>query len=240
MRYDPITDIEGVSETGIDTVLVDRTGTARSPEVTYVLPDLTGLPGIVPLGAFWLLRITQKRLGSERRAFVACFVVIVALALIFFIYMRPISYEFIERRAMSREYKHRLEAVPPDAIMISGSQTIAVHYWAAIGPGEWKTIGTGGGWPGDRFFAVVQDHLNHGRRVFVDADPRWWLPCGWQRDEIPLIVGLEKHFSFRHVKETIYEVSWLGDPAAQDQPNLSRLLPENRPEDTKKCAPGKD
>jgi len=47
MRYDPITDIEGVSETGIDTVLVDRTGTARSPEATYVLPDLTGLPGIV-------------------------------------------------------------------------------------------------------------------------------------------------------------------------------------------------
>jgi hypothetical protein len=200
---------------------------------------LTGLPGIVPLGAFWLLRIAQAKLGTERRALIACAGVIVLLAVIFFIYMRPISYEFIERRAMSKEYRHRLEAVPPDAIMISGSQTIAVHYWAAIGSGRWKTIGTGGGWPGDKLFSIIQNHLNHRRRVFIDADPRWWLPCGWQRDEIPMIVELEKHFSFRHVQDTIYEISWLGDPAARDNPNLSRLLPENRPEDTKKCPPGR-
>ena len=32
------------------------------------------------------------------------------LAVVFFIYMRPVSYEFIQRRAMSKEYKHRLEA----------------------------------------------------------------------------------------------------------------------------------
>ena len=88
-------------------------------------------------------------------------------------------------------------------------------------------------------FSIVQNHLEHGRRVFIDADPRWWLPCGWQREEIPTIVELEKHFSFRHVKETIYEISWRGDPEARDNPNLARLLPENRPEDTKKCAPGK-
>ena len=138
---------------------------------------------------------------------------------------------------MSKEYIHRLEAVPLDAIMISGAQTIAVHYWAAIGSGRWKTIGTGGGWPGDKLFAIIQNHINHRRRVFIDADPRWWSPCGWQRDEIPLIVELEKHFSFRHVQDTIYEISWKGDPAARDNPNLSRLLPENRPEDTKKCPP---
>jgi len=34
--------------------------------------------------------------------------------------------------------------VPPDAVMISGSQTIAVHYWAAIGNGDWKAIGSSG------------------------------------------------------------------------------------------------
>jgi hypothetical protein len=140
---------------------------------------------------------------------------------------------------MSKEYRHRLEAVPLDAIMISGGQTIAVHYWASIGSGRWKTIGTGGGWPGDQLFSVVQNHLNHRRRVFIDADPRWWMPCGWQRDEIPLIVDLEKHFSFRRVTDTIYEISYLGDPAARDHPDLSRLLPENRPEDTKKCPPGR-
>jgi dolichyl-phosphate-mannose-protein mannosyltransferase len=198
---------------------------------------LTGLPGILPLGAFWLLRIAEKRAGSERWALFACTFLILLLAGIFFIFARPVSYEFIQRRAMSKEYKHRLEQVPPDAIMISGAQTIAVNYWAAIGAGQWKSIGTGGGWPGDKLFSIVQNHLNHGQRVFIDADTRWWLPCGWQRDEIPVIVDLEKHFSFRRVSETIYEIRSLGDPAAQDHPNLSRLLPENRPEDTKKCAP---
>jgi hypothetical protein len=55
-----------------------------------------------------------------------------------------------------------------------------------------------------------------------------------------MIVELEKHFSFRHVNDTIYEISWLGDPAARDNPNLSRLLPENRPEDVAKCPPLRD
>ena len=198
---------------------------------------LTGLPGLVPLGAFWLLRIAKTGLKTEPRAMAACVFVILVGAVIFFIFARPVSYEFIERRAMSREYRHRLEAVPLDAIMISGAQTIAVHYWASIGEGRWKTIGTGGGWPGDQLFSIIQNHLNHRRRVFIDADPRWWLPCSWQRDEIPMIVELEKHFSFRHVNETIYEISWRGDPSARDNPNLSRLLPENRPEDMKKCPP---
>ena len=200
---------------------------------------LSGLPALVPLGAFWLLRLARSKLGTERRALIACSFVIALLATIFFIHMRPISFEFIERRAMSKEYKHRLEKVPLDAIMISGAQTIAVNYWASIGEGRWKTIGTGGGWPGDKLFAVIQNHLNHRRRVFIDSDTRWWLPCGWQREEIPMIVELEKHFSFRQVDGTLYEISWLGDPTARDNPNLSRLLPENRPEDTKKCPPGR-
>src|SRR4026209_73218 len=69
---------------------------------------LTGLPAIVPLGAFWLLRVAEKRVGNERRAFVACTFLIGVLAVVLFIFMRPVSYEFIERRAMSRECKHRL------------------------------------------------------------------------------------------------------------------------------------
>jgi putative hydrolase of the HAD superfamily len=44
---DPFTDIEGASKADIDTVLVDRGGTAEAPEATFVLPDLNGLPGIV-------------------------------------------------------------------------------------------------------------------------------------------------------------------------------------------------
>ena len=92
---------------------------------------------------------------------------------------------------MSKQYRHQLEKLPRDAVMISGSQTIAVTYWKAIGLGNWKTIGTGGGWPGDNLVPVIEEHLQGGRRVFLDADPRWWLPCGWQRDEIPAIVALE-------------------------------------------------
>jgi hypothetical protein len=200
---------------------------------------LTGLPGLAPLGAFWLLHIAQKFLGGERRAVFACAVALGLLAVIFVLCVRPVNSEFIQRRAMSKDYRRRLEKVPLDAIMISGGQTIAVNYWASIGQGRWKTIGTGGGWPGDKLFWIVQNHLNHRRRVFIDTDPRWWLPCGWQRDEIPMIVELENHFSFRYAGETIYEISWKGDPTAQDDPNLRGLLPENRPEDTKKCPPGR-
>lgn len=200
---------------------------------------LTGMPGLLPLSAAWLVQFGEKKFGSRQRALSASVLVILLFGVIFFLAVRPISFEFIQRRAMSKQYKHRLESVPADAIMISGAQTVAVHYWAAVGEGSWTTIGTGGGWPGDKLFSTVQDHLAHGRRVFIDADPRWWLPCSWQRDEIPTIVELENHFSFRHVDDTIYEVRPLSDPAARDKPNLTRLLPENRPEDTKKCPPGR-
>jgi hypothetical protein len=200
---------------------------------------LTGLPGLVPLSSYWMVQLGQQILGSTRRAFVACLIVVVGLALTFAIYMRPVSFEFIERRAMSKDYKSRLAQVPPDSVMISGSQTIAVTYWAAIGLGKWETIGTGGGWPGDRLFAVIDSYLKQGKRVYLDSDSRWWVACGWQRDEIPLIVELEHHFKFKQVTETIYEVRPLNDPTANDKPNLKRLLPENRPEDTKKCPPGR-
>ena len=44
---DPVTDIEGASKAGIDSVLVDRRGSVEAPKATFVLPDLNGLPGIV-------------------------------------------------------------------------------------------------------------------------------------------------------------------------------------------------
>jgi putative hydrolase of the HAD superfamily len=44
---DPITDIEGASRAGIDTVLVDRRGTVDAPQATFVIPDLNGLPAIL-------------------------------------------------------------------------------------------------------------------------------------------------------------------------------------------------
>jgi hypothetical protein len=198
---------------------------------------LTGLPALAPLSANYLINKLTKLWGSTTLAFASCVVVLLVLATIFTILIRPVSHEFIQRRAMSKDYRTQLEKVPRDAVMISGAQTIAVTYWKAIGAGDWKTIGTGGGWPGD-LVGAIEEHFTAGRRVFVDADPRWWLPCGWQRDEIPAIVALSERFRFRKVTETIYEIRPSSDTTASDDPNLQRLLPENRPVDTKKCPPG--
>jgi hypothetical protein len=196
---------------------------------------LTGLPGLAPLAANWLLLVGTRLFGNVQRAFMAVLVLVVGFAITFSLIMRPISYDFIQRRAMSKDYQKRLKELPGDAVMISGSQTIAVTYWASIGAGQWQTIGTGGGWPGDRLFTVINEHFAKGKRVFIDSDPRWWLPCGWQRDEIPQITQLENHYRFRRVSEYIFELRPMDDQSANDQPNLKRLLPENRPEDTKKC-----
>lgn len=198
---------------------------------------LTGLPAIAPVSASFLIRVLSRRFRSDRIAFVASVAVVLALAVVFSLMIRPASRQFIERRAMSKEYRNQLANVPRDAVMISGSQTIAVTYWKAIGEGDWKTIGTGGGWPGDQLVPLIESYLRENRRVFLDADPRWWLPCSWQRDEIPAIVNLQERFSFRRVTDTIYELRPHGEQGAADSPHLERLLPENRPEDTKKCPP---
>jgi putative hydrolase of the HAD superfamily len=44
---DPITDVQGASRAGLDTVLVDRRGTIEAPEATFVVSDLNALPAIV-------------------------------------------------------------------------------------------------------------------------------------------------------------------------------------------------
>ena len=200
---------------------------------------LTGLPALAPLTADYLIRLLARFLGSARLALASCFAVLVTLGIVFGLLIRPLSQEFIERRAMSKAYRGQLVKVPPDAVMISGAQTIAVIYWKAIGAGKWETIGTGGGWPGENLVPIIEEHLTQGRRVFIDADPRWWLPCGWQRKETPAIVDLEKRFRFKRVTSAIYELRPATDTSATDAPDLKRLLPENRPEDTKKCPPGR-
>ena len=198
---------------------------------------LTGLPALIPLSADFTLRVLRRPLRTRRNALVATVTLMLTLAIVFTLLLRPASKQFIARRAMSRDYRYALAKLPRDAVMISGAQTVAVNYWKAIGLGEWQTIGTGGGWPGDKLVSVIDRHLTAGQRVFLDADPRWWLPCGWQRDEIPAIVGLQQHFRFRKTTETIYELRTERDATATDEPALEKLLPVNRPEDTRKCPP---
>jgi 4-amino-4-deoxy-L-arabinose transferase-like glycosyltransferase len=196
---------------------------------------LTGLPLLAPLAASFLIDVLTRVLRNARWALAASVSAVLAFAIVFSLMIRPASRLFVERRAMSKEYRHQLALVPRDAVMISGSQTIAVTYWKAIGVGEWKTIGTGGGWPGDDLVPSIERYLTEGRRVFLDSDPRWWPPCSWQREEIPAIVGLQQRFSFKKVTDTIYELRPRGEAGAIDSPHLERLLPENRPEDQKKC-----
>jgi len=77
--------------------------------------------------------------------------------------------------------------------------------------------------------------LRSGQRVFLDTDPRWWQPCSWHLSEVEELAKIEKRFHFRRLSPTVFEVRPLDDPSAADQPHLENLLPENRPEEVRKC-----
>jgi hypothetical protein len=126
---------------------------------------------------------------------------------------------------MAKDYGAQLSLVPTDAVMISGSQTVAVTYWRGLGAGRWDVIGSGGTWPGEQLPQVIENYLREGRRVFLDADPRWWADTGWQLSETRMLVQIEPRFRFRRISDTIYEIRPLNDQTANDHPDLQRLLP---------------
>lgn len=200
---------------------------------------LGALPALVPLAADFLIRWLGSRFRKPALALASCAVATVLLAILFGLYIRPVTRAFIEWRALSKEYNTQLARLPRDAVMISGAQTVAVTYWRGVGAGDWEVIGTGGGWPGDQLVPSIDNYLKQGRRVFVDTDLRWWVLCSWQRDEIPYIVKLESRFHFRRAFDTVYELRPSDDATAHDVPHLERLLPENRPEEARNCPPGR-
>ncbi len=200
---------------------------------------LAALPALAPLSADYLVRTLSVRLRSVRVALAVSITAIVLLVVLFGIYIRPISRQFVEWRALSKNYDQQLALLPQDAVVIAGQQTVAVTYWRGIGEGNWVAIGTGGGWPGAQLVPLIENYLKEGRRVFLDSDPNWWFVCGWQRDEIPEIVKLEPQFRFRRISNFIYELRPQDDLSATDNPKLERLLPENRPQDMGKCPLGR-
>jgi len=200
---------------------------------------LAALPALAPLSADYLVRTLSARLRSVRLALAVCVTAIVLLVVLFGIYIRPISRQFVEWRALSKNYDQQLALLPRDAVVIAGQQTVAVTYWRGIGEGEWEVIGTGGGWPGAQLVPLIENYLKQGRRVFLDSNPNWWFVCGWQRDEIPEIVKLESQFRFRRLSSFIYELRPRDDASARDTPDLKRLLPENRPADMARCPLGR-
>lgn len=197
---------------------------------------LIGFPALVVLSADFFMRSLTAMMRSVQRAFWSVVAVIIFVTIVFGIYLKPFSSEYVKKRAESREYRETLQLLPRDAVVIAGGQTIGVIYWRGIGAGEWQWIGTGAGWPGDKLISEIETHLSQGRRVFLDADSDWWSPCGWQKSETRAIATTESHFHFRRVSETVFEIRPITDMAANDAPHLERLLPENRPDQTRWCS----
>ncbi len=197
---------------------------------------LTGLPALAPLAAGFVLRSLTKALRSESRAFISSMVILVLIAIVSGLGLAPLRAKSIEKHAITKNYRERLAALPSDAIVMAGGQTVAVTFWRGVGEGRWDVIGTGSGWPGNRLIPIIESYLSSGRRVFVDTDRIAWSPCGWQRGEISVLVSIESQFRFRRVTETIFEVRPATDSSAVDKPELQRLLPENRANDMAACS----
>lgn len=196
---------------------------------------LTGLPALAPLVADYFMRSQTAKLKSAKLAFVSVIVGVIFVSAVAGHYAWPTGREYIEGRALAKDYLKELQIVPRDAVMIAGGQTVAVNYWRGIGAGEWTAIGTGGGWPGAYLATQVETDLEANRRVFLDKDARWWSPCGWQATEIRELTAIESRFRFRQVSDTIYEIMPFTDASALDAPELQNLLPENRMAEVKKC-----
>jgi len=193
------------------------------------------LPALGPLTSNYLVKSLTARLGTERRALIVSATVIALIAVLFGAYLWPFRSGAMTIRAVAKEYDHHLELLPRDAVIIAGAQTVAIKYWRGLGAGQWDVIGPGSGWPGSQLGSVIENYLTSGRRVFLDADPRWWQPCGWHVREIEELAAIESRFHFRGVTPVIYEIRPVVDSTSTDQPQLKRLLPENRPAETKKC-----
>jgi dolichyl-phosphate-mannose-protein mannosyltransferase len=196
---------------------------------------LTGLPALVPLSSTYLIKSLTRWFGTARRALIASTAAIALMAVFLGVYLLPMRSGALKVRAAAKEYERELAKVPRNAVMISGAQTVAVTYWRGIGAGDWEVIGVGSGWPGAQLHSVIDNYLRSGRRVFLDADPRWWQPCGWHVTEVRDVVSLQSHFRFQRVADTIFEIKDPHDAVARDNPALEKLLPENRPEEVKKC-----
>jgi 4-amino-4-deoxy-L-arabinose transferase-like glycosyltransferase len=196
---------------------------------------LTGLPALAPLVADYFMRSETVKLGSVRRAFLSVIVGVAFTALALGFYLKPSRDKFTAQHAAGKDYGARLALVPEDALMISGAQSIAVTYWREVGMGRWDVIGAGSGWPEGELAAVIEKHLAENRRVVIDADPRFWSPCGWQETETRELAGLESRFHYRRISEHLYEVRPITDDSARDTPNLKELLPENRSDEVEKC-----
>jgi 4-amino-4-deoxy-L-arabinose transferase-like glycosyltransferase len=185
---------------------------------------LTGAPAMLPLVADYFLRVETARWKSAQRAFLIVLACLFVTAASFFFYSWPVGSEYIRQRTLAKDYRTQLAFVPIDAVMISGTQTVAVNYWRGLGAGRWDTIGSGGTWPGPQLQQVIEKYLSEGRRVFLDTNPRWWAMNDWQLSERRMLLNIEPRFRFRRISDTLYEIRPPDDTTANDQPNLKERM----------------
>jgi hypothetical protein len=194
--------------------------------------QLTGLPGLFPLTAAYLLSRASERTrrrssssNSAQRAFVYTCALVSVAALLTGTLVYVFASRTLANHALTKEYRARLASLPGDAVVMAGGQTVAVNYYRGLGLGEWDIIGTGGGWPGaEGLTHQIEWHLASGHRVFVDTDARLWSMDSWHEQETRALVNLETRFRFRRFSGTLYEIRPPDDETARDDPNLRRLL----------------
>jgi hypothetical protein len=194
---------------------------------------LTGLMGVIPLAADYFVRYETGRARSPRRGFLRAAAGVLAVGLLINAVFFRMSWQTIQAHGATKEYRATLAGLPQDAVVMAGAQTVSVTFYKGVGLGDWDVIGTGGGWPAGRLAETIDRHLREGRRVFVDADTRWWSSQGWQALETRELIASAARFRFRRHAGTIYEIRPADDPAAQDNPNFERLL-EKPPTRTQK------
>jgi hypothetical protein len=190
--------------------------------------QLTGLPGLVPLTAAYLVACwTSRTRGDRRRGFAYACATVMSFSLLVGSVVYVFTRQTLANHGITKEYRARLARLPPDAVVMAGGQTVSVNYYRGLGLGRWDVIGTGGGWPGARLNDQIAWHLQQGHRVFVDIDPRLWSMEGWHEQETRALVKLAESFRFRYHSATFYELRPPGDETADDDPNLRILL--NKP-----------
>lgn len=186
--------------------------------------QLTGLPGLLPLVAAYLLRRAEARTRDTHRALRRVVVIVSLVALVVGAAFFPFAWPTLRSHGITKEYRARLMQLPDDAVIMAGGQTVAVTYYRGLALGHWDAIGTGGGWPGARLPEVIDEYLSAGRRVFVDTDERLWFTDSWRGEETRGLVALADRYRFRRVTDTIYEIRPRTDDSARDEPPLRRLL----------------
>ncbi|HEX8162243.1 MAG TPA: glycosyltransferase family 39 protein [Pyrinomonadaceae bacterium] len=190
---------------------------------------LTGLPGVLPLAADYLVRREAARARDQRRGFRRAAYASAASALALGAIFYAGSRETLRHHGITKEYGARLAPLPGDAVVIAGGQTVSVNYYRALGAGRWDVIGTGGGFPTAPLADVIDDYLRAGRRVFLDVDSRLWFNDHWRGAETRAVAALRERFRFRRVSDTVYEIRPPDDETARDEPDFERLLRKRPP-----------